>query len=271
MIMVGELINGSRRSIAAAIARRDAEVILETARRQAEAGAHFLDVNAGTGPEKETEDLVWLVEIISSELETPLCIDSPNPTAMKTALERAGDRGAMINSITAETGRLDSFLPLVGSDGPRIIALCMDDEGIPGDAQGRCRVAARLVEQLTGRGVSVENIYLDPLVTPVSVDGGAGRTTLETLAAIKKNLPGARTICGLSNISFGLPRRRLLNRNFLSLMLAAGLDAAILDPTDTDLMADLLATRALLGEDEHCLSYITASRNGSLTSRKEGT
>jgi 5-methyltetrahydrofolate--homocysteine methyltransferase len=283
MIVVGELINGSRQPIAQAIARRDGKAILEVARQQAAGGAHLLDVNAGTTPEKEVEDLAWLVGILTAELDIPLCkdlawlvgiltaeldiplcIDSPNVAAMEAGLKRAGQRGAMINSITAEKSRLESFLPLIGSHDPQVIALCMDDEGVPKQATDRLRVATRLAEILTGSGLSPEKIFLDPIISPISVDGQAGRTALETLALIKENIPEARTICGLSNISFGLPLRRLLNRNLLSLMLAAGLDAAILDPTDKSLMADLVATQTLLGRDEHCLGYITAAREGTI-------
>ena len=232
MIIVGELINGSRKPVAEALTRRDAKAIMEIARRQTEAGADLLDVNAGTGPDRETEDLLWLIEVITQGVETPLCIDSPNHEAMKAGLEKAGQRAAMINSTTAEQDRLAAFLPLAEAHGCSIIALCMGEEGVPGEARGRYHMAELLVERLTAGNIPPEKICLDPIICPISVDGRAGRTALETLRLIKEGLPQARTICGLSNISFGLPQRQLLNRQFLSIMRAAGLDAAILDPTD---------------------------------------
>jgi 5-methyltetrahydrofolate--homocysteine methyltransferase len=141
----------------------------------------------------------------------------------------------------------------------------MDDGGVPKRPPDRLKVANGLVERLTASGIAAERIFLDPIVCPVSVDSKAGRVALETLRLIKKELPGAKTICGLSNISFGLPQRRLLNQAFLSIMLTSGLDAAILDPTDKALMATSSATRVLLGNDEHCLGYISAHREGRLT------
>ncbi len=265
MFIVGELINGSRKPIAEALARRDAETIVQIARLQTEAGADLLDVNAGTGPDREIEDLLWLIEVVTSGIETPLCIDSPNREAVKAGLERAGRRAGMINSTTAEPERLEASLTLAEEHGCSIIGLCMGEQGVPGDAEGRYRVARLLVEKLTAGNIPPEKIYLDPIVCPISVDGRAGRTTVETLRLIKEGLPGVKTICGLSNISFGLPQRQLLNRQFLAIMRSAGLDAAILDPTDRKLMAALRAAEALLGHDENCLTYIGAAREGTLT------
>jgi len=264
MIIVGELINGSRKPVAEALARRDAKAIVEIVRHQVEAGADLLDVNAGTGPDREIEDLLWLIEVITRAVEIPLCIDSPNHQAVEAGLKKAGHRAAMINSTTAEPERLAAFLPLAEAHRCSIIGLCMGEDGVPGEARGRFQIAERLVEKLTAGNIPPERIYLDPIVCPVSVDSRAGQTSLETLRLIKDGLPRVRTICGLSNISFGLPQRQLLNRHFLSIMRAAGLDAAILDPTDGKLIGGLRAAEALLGYDESCLTYIEAARNGTL-------
>jgi 5-methyltetrahydrofolate--homocysteine methyltransferase len=141
----------------------------------------------------------------------------------------------------------------------------MDDDGISPKAQNRFKSGAYLVESLTAHGIQPDRIFLDPIVSPVSVDTQATRLARETLRLIKKDLPQVKTICGLSNISFGLPQRKLLNHNFLSIMLSEGLDAAILDPTDKALMAHLVATQTLMGLDEGCLDYIAAYRSGQLT------
>jgi 5-methyltetrahydrofolate--homocysteine methyltransferase len=170
----------------------------------------------------------------------------------------------MINSTTAEPDRLEAFGDLAEAHGCSIIGLCMGEEGVPGDAGGRFRIAERLVKNLTAGKIPPERIYLDPIVCPISVDGRAGGTALETLRMIKDGLPLVQTICGLSNISFGLPSRQLLNRQFLSIMRAGGLDAAILDPTDGKLTGALRAAEALLGHDENCLTYIGAARQGNL-------
>jgi cobalamin-dependent methionine synthase I len=265
VIIVGELINASREPIAQALAQRNAQAILDVAREQVAAGAHLLDINAGGDPKRETEDLLWLVDVVTKELEAPLCIDSPNFQTMEASLKRAGSRATMINSITGEKSRLESFLPLIETYGSQVIALCMGDDGISQEAQDRFETGAYLVETLTARGIQPSRIFLDPIISPVSVDPQAAQVARETLRLIKKHLPWVKTICGLSNISFGLPQRQLLNRNFLSLMLVEGLDAAILDPTDKVLMAHLLATRTLMGLDQHCRDYITAHREGKLS------
>jgi 5-methyltetrahydrofolate--homocysteine methyltransferase len=264
MIIIGELINGSRKPVAEALAKRDAEAIAEIARGQEEAGAHLLDVNAGTGPDREVEDLLWLIDIVTREVEIPLCIDSPNHQAVQAGLEKAGHRAAMINSTTAEEDRLTAYLPLAKNHGCSIIALCMGDDGVPGDAPSRFQIAQNLVKTITDEDIPPEKIYLDPIVCPISVDGRAGQTALETMRFVKAGLPQVKTICGLSNISYGLPKRSLLNREFLSILRAGGLDAAILDPTDRRLTSSLLACEALLGYDENCLTYIGASREGKL-------
>lgn len=265
MIIVGELINGSREPIARAMAQRDAQAILKAARQQVAAGAHLLDINAGGDPEREAEHLVWLMDVVMDELDVPICIDSPNFQTMEAGLKRAGIRATMINSITAEKSRLQNFLPLLDTYGSQVIALCMGDDGISSEAQERFESGAYLVETLTSRGIQPNRIFLDPIVSPVSVDPQAAQLARETLRLIKKNLPQVKTICGLSNISFGLPQRQLLNQNFLSIMLSEGLDAAILDPTDKALMAHLAATRTLMGLDEGCRDYIAAHRSGKLT------
>lgn len=264
MIIVGELINGSREAIAKAVAQRDAKAILDVAQKQVEAGAHLLDINAGTDPDREVEDLLWLVEVVLEELDVPLCIDSPNFQAIEVGLKKARERAAMINSITGETKRLEAFLPLIEACQSQIITLCMDDSGIPETPGGRLEIAVSLVEKLTAHGVQASRIFFDPIIRPVSTDSQAGQIARDTLRLIKKELPGVNTICGLSNISFGLPHRQLLNRNYLTILLAEGLDAAILDPTDGSLMANLSATQALLGKDTHCLNYISAHREGRL-------
>jgi cobalamin-dependent methionine synthase I len=264
MIIVGELINGSRELIARAVTQRDSQAILRVARAQVDAGAHILDINAGTDPEREVDDLPWLVETVLGDVNIPLCIDSPHAKSMEAGLKKGGKRAVMVNSITGQKSRLESFLPLVKAHGTQVIALCMDDEGVPQKAGERLKTAAGLVEKLTDHGVEPARIFLDPLVCPVSVDAQAGRVARDTLRLIKEHLPEVKTICGLSNISFGLPNRHLLNRNFLSIMQAEGLDAAILDPTDKALMINLATTQTLMGGDEHCLNYISAHRQGKL-------
>ena len=266
MIIVGEQINTSRKSIAEAVEKRDASYIVKVAREQAEAGAHYIDVNAGTFLEQETESLCWLVETVQSELDVPLCLDSPNPRALAEAM-RCHKGEPMVNSISLEAERFQALVPIVTSKPCQVVALCMAEMSMPTTVEDRVQVGAELINRLTDAGVPLERIYVDPLIQPISVDTGMGLAALGAIAGIMRDFPGVNTICGLSNISFGLPARRLINRNFLSLCLSHGLSAVILDPTDKQLMATLMAVEMLLNRDEYCDGFITAYQNGRISDR----
>jgi len=263
MIIVGEKINTSRKEVETAVLDGDARFIGNLARAQAEAGANYIDVNAGTFVSDEPAMLEWLVIAAQDAVDKPLCIDSPNPLALKKAL-KAHKGKAMVNSITAEKARYDSMLALIRDYGCSVIALCMDDRGIPETAGERIAIAGRLYDNLLTSGVDAEDIYFDPMIRPISTGSDSGRVAATVIESIMRLYPGAHTICGLSNISYGLPHRRLLSRVFLAMAVMSGLDAAILDPGDKDLTAELLAAEALAGRDEFCMNYITASREGRL-------
>jgi 5-methyltetrahydrofolate--homocysteine methyltransferase len=261
MLIVGENINTSRRRIAEAVEQQDSEFIVQIAKRQADAGAHFIDVNAGTFVDRETEYLCWLVKTVQDAVDLPLCLDSPSPKALSEAIKH--HRGEpMINSISLEKDRFDAMLPIVTAQPCRIVALCMAETAMPVTIEDRVQAGAELINRLTDEGVALENIYVDPLVQPVSVDTRMGIAVLVAIKTIMDDFPGVNTICGLSNISFGLPARRLINRTFLSLCILKGLSAAILDPTDKLLMANLLSARMILGKDEYCGDFIDAYQSG---------
>lgn len=263
MIIVGEKINTSRRNIAEAVEKRDADYITRVAREQAEAGAHYIDVNAGTFLEKEVEYLCWLVETVQSEVDLPLSLDSPNPKALSEAIKH--HRGEpMINSISLEEDRFQSLLPVVTGHPCHVVALCMAQTSMPTATEERVEVGSELIKKLTDAGVPIERIYVDPLIQPVSVDTNMGIAALGAISKIMKDFPGVNTISGLSNISYGLPERRIINRNFLTLCISFGLSAVILDPTDKQLMTVLITTEMLMGRDEYCKNYIEAYQSGRL-------
>ena len=264
MIIVGERINASRKRIAQALEERDAGWIRKEARRQAKAGAGYIDVNAGTSVAKEVENIAWLAGIVAAAVEVPLCADSANPEALRAALKLNRHGQPMINSITAEKVRLDGILPLVREFRTKVVALTMDDSGMPEDADGRVKVARDLHGELAAAGVPDEDIFFDVLVRPVSTDPRQALFCLEAVRRIRGEFPAVHFMCGMSNVSFGLPKRRILNRTFLTMLMVAGQDGAILDPTEPDVAAALFATRALLGQDEYCLEYIAADRAGRL-------
>jgi len=264
MIVVGEKINTSRRKIAEAVEKRDAEFIGKVARDQAETGAHYIDVNAGTYVDEEVDCLCWLVETVQSDVNLPLCLDSPNPKALSEAIKHHKGE-PMINSISLEKDRFLTLLSVVTSRPCKVVALCMAQTSMPRSVEERVSVGSELINRLTDEGIPLGNIYVDPLVQPVSVDTSMGVAALGAIHKIMNDFPGVNTICGLSNVSFGLPERHLINRNFLALCMAYGLSAAILDPTDRKLMATLLAVEMLLGGDEYCENFIKAYQDGRIS------
>lgn len=265
LLIVGEKINASRREVKEAIERSDEGLIQKIAREQAEAGAHYLDANAGLFMEREPDKLSWVVETIQKGVDRPCCLDSPNPRALEAALKVHRGR-ALLNSISLEKERYRSILPLIKQYESKIVALCLSEEGMPKNEEDRFRLASTLIERLTGEGIFPDDIYVDPLVQPVATDHSLGPVILDSLARIKKSFPEVHVICGLSNISFGLPQRKLLNQVFFILALSKGLDAVILDPTDSRMMSSLRAAQLLLGQDEFCSGYLKAFREGLLNS-----
>jgi 5-methyltetrahydrofolate--homocysteine methyltransferase len=168
----------------------------------------------------------------------------------------------MINSISLERDRWDALLPVVSGRPCKVVALCMAQASMPTTAEERIEVATDLLEGLHSAGVPLENIYVDPLVQPVSVDVRMGPAILDAIAGIRERFPEANTICGLSNVSYGLPSRKMINRHFLVLAMQRGLNAAILDPTDKEMRASLLTARMLLGHDEYCGDFIEGYQQG---------
>jgi len=259
--IIGEKINGTRKRVAQAIAERDAEFIKDLARKQAEAGSTWLDVNAGTHPEKEPDDLIWLVETIQSVVDTPLSLDSANPKALRIAIQ-AVNKTPMINSISGEPERLAGILPIVAEHACPVIALALDDKKIPETGERRFEVITKIIKETRALGIPDSNLYFDPLAMTLSTNTQSGMIAFETMRCVRQEYPEAHLTIGLSNISFGLPARSFVNRYFLSLAIQSGLDSAILDPLDREIQAAILTTELILGRDNHCLGFIRASRKG---------
>ena len=271
MLIIGEKINGTRKKVAEAIAARDAGFIGDLALRQFEAGAVYLDLNAGTLPAREPEDLIWLMENAHKAApEAGLCLDSANPEALAAALDRSGAYPGvkmMINSLSGEARRLEGILPLAATHGTELIVLALDDSGIPDTVEGRLEIVRRLVGLCRERQIPDGHLYIDTLVLTIATDTKAALVTLDTMRAVKAEFPEVHLTCGHSNISFGLPLRSVFNQAFMALTLAAGLDSAISDPEDRSLKAMTLASEALLNRDRHCLKFNKAYRAGQLGGR----
>lgn len=259
MLIVGELINASRKSIAKAIEEQDKNFIQETAKDQLNNGAEFIDVNAGVFVNDEIKYMKWLVEIVQQAVDAPCCIDSPNPKAIEAALT-VHKGPAMINSISLEKDRYEKILPVISGGDVKIIALCMSDQGMPETTDQRVAIAEKLINGLVKNNIPLENIYIDPLVQPISTNDVYGIEFLDAIQKIMSNFKGVHTICGLSNISYGLPERKFLNQIFVVMAISRGLDACIVNPMDKKMVANIIAAETLMGRDAYCANFIGAFR-----------
>lgn len=260
MLFVGELINASRKAIGPAITEKNAEYIQSVAKAQFEAGAHYIDVNAGIYLDKEPEYLAWLVQTVQAAVDCPCCLDSPDPKAIAAA--QAVHKGTpMINSISLEKERYDTLLPVLAGSDLKVVALCMSDDGMPETMTDRLKIADKLINGLVQANVPIGNIYVDPLVQPISVNNTFAVEFANSVEAIMTQFKGVHTMCGLSNISYGLPERKIVNRAFAIMCIAKGLDGMIVDPMDKMMMANVVAAEALASKDAYCAKYLKAYRN----------
>ncbi|MFC1912514.1 dihydropteroate synthase [Chloroflexota bacterium] len=258
MLIIGEKINATLKSARKAIEERDTGFLQGLARSQWEAGANYIDVNVSTdkGADFDKESMEWAVEKVQEVVDVPLSIDSPDPKIIEVGLRKAKGK-SMINSVTAEPDRLEAIFPLAKEFDSEVISLAMMG-AIASEAGGRLEACEKIAESARKYGVGLEKLYFDPLTLSVATDTSQGIVTLDTLKGIKARFSEAKTTMGLSNVSFGLPGRSLINRSFLLLAIYAGLDSAILDPRDKKLTSVIKAGEMLLGRDNHCLNYIKA-------------
>ncbi|HRY06351.1 MAG TPA: dihydropteroate synthase [Hyphomicrobiaceae bacterium] len=263
MLIVAERINASRKPVRAALEKFDAAAVQAEAKIQAAAGAHYIDVNGGTFPGREPELLTWLVEVVQDVTELPLSVDSSDPAALAAALPKT-KRAPMINSVTLEGDRFERVLALAREHKAKLVALCQGEGPMASTVERKLELGCRLVDRLTDGGMALDDIYVDPLVFPVATDPASATATLHAFAELMRRYPGVHTICGLTNVSHGLPARKLVNRTFLVASIAFGLDAVIADPTNAELMAAMVAAEALSGRDEYCVDMIQAFQDGKL-------
>ncbi len=264
MVIVGEKINTSLKGVTEAVIARDEEFISNLAKYQADFGANYIDVNCGTLIDEEVKALPWLVETVQKTVNLPCCIDSPNPEALEAALEI--HKGVpMINSITNENERYEKIIPLVKKYKGKIVSLVIDDEfGMPKTSEIRIKVGLDLIKRLNDDGIACEDIFMDPLIQPISSSQDMGVIAIDTIKGIIQEKPKVHFMCGLSNISYGLPKRGILNSTFLTLCIMAGLDGAILDPGNKRMMAMIYSAEALLNRDKFTKKYLKAFRQGLL-------
>lgn len=270
MIIIGEKINGSIPSVAEAIARRDREFIQERARMQAEAGATFIDCCASVPEVEEVETLKWMIDCIQEATDLPICVDSPSADVLVQAYKFC-KRPGLFNSVSGEGDKIDKIFPVMAqpeNKGWQVIALLSDDTGIPKCAADRLRVFDKIMAKAKEYGISPNRIHIDPLVEMLCTSENGIETNTEVISTVRKMYPSIHITAAISNISFNLPVRKMINLGFAVLAMNAGLDSAILDPTNRDMMGLIYATEALLGLDDYCMEYISAYREGIFGPKK---
>lgn len=255
MILIAENLNSSIPFVQKALAARDEAALSEIIHQLDACPADYLDLNAGVFHDSEADVLTWLIRLVRRHSSKPLVLDSPDPAVLRTALPLAGP-GLLINSITLEPRRYQAVLSLAKESSAGLIALLMHEERMPQGVEERLEIAERLLNGLQQAGVAMDRVFLDPMIRPVATDDQAGLEGLTTIKALRQRFPAAHVVIGLSNVSFGLPARRYLNRAFLLQGMACGLDSAILNPLDKELLALWRAGLVLAGEDEYCQSYL---------------
>jgi len=263
--VIGERINTSRKLVQAAVAERNADYIIDDVTKQQEAGANYIDVNAGARIGHETDDMKWLIDTIQPIATVPLTLDSPDPAVLEMTFQMV-EKTPMINSISMEKERFDAMMPFLDGKDCKVIALCMDDQGMPNSSDDILGRAVTLIQELNKIGIPTASIYVDPLVQPISVESTKGIMVLDAVRAIKAEFPDVHITGGLSNISYGLPQRHIINRTFVTLMMDAGMDSAIIDPLDKKIMATIRSADMLLGHDEDCMNFLKGVRSGAIES-----
>ena len=262
MIIIGEKINGSIPAVAKAIAERDAAFIKARAIAQEEAGATFIDCCASVPEEVEVETLKWMIECIQEATDLPIAVDSPSADVLCEAYKFC-KRPGLINSVSGEGDKIDKIFPILAENkGWQVIALLSDDTGIPKNAADRLKVFDKIMAKAKEYGIAPSRIHIDPLVEMLCTSENGIETNIEVISTVREQYPSIHITAAVSNISFNLPVRKMINLGFTVLAMNAGLDSAILDPTNRDMMGLIFATEALLGMDDYCMEYISAYREG---------
>lgn len=270
MIIVGEKINGSIPVVAEAIAKRDSEFIKNRAKMQVEANASFIDCCASVPEAVELETLKWMIDCIQEVTDTPISVDSPSADILAEAYKYCKHPG-LFNSVSGEGDKIDKIFPIMAQPENKdweVIALLSDDTGIPKTAADRLRVFDHIMAKAKEYGIDPSRIHIDPLVEMLCTSEDGIAMNIEVISTVRKRYPTIHITAAVSNISFNLPVRKLINLGFTVLAMNAGLDSAILDPTNRDMLGLIYATEALLGMDDYCMEYIGAYRDGLIGPKK---
>ena len=269
MIIIGEKINGAIPAVKAAIAERNAEVICQRAIDQTAAGAHFLDCAPSTATELEYDAMVWLIDQIQQVSDLPLCIDSPNARLLARILEEGHvKKTGMINSVNEEKDKCEIIFPMIAGTDWSVVGLTCDQDGIPAAPEKKIDIAKRIIDKADRFGVSLDKLHIDPCVMALATMPSAMRDFECCIRAIHDYAPNVKVTGAISNISFEMPARKYINANCMAYAIAAGLDSAIMDPCNIDMMSTIYACEALQMIDKSGRKYNRAYRQGKLGVKK---
>ena len=259
MIFIGERINAGFKDIKKSIANKDGDIIKEWARKQADAGANYIDVNLGTASNKP-EDLCWMIEMVQAEVELPISIDNNKPVMLKEAMPVC-KVPPLVNSTTADDQRMDDLFPIVAEYKASIIGLVMDKAGSPKDAAQRVENAGKILAKLMEYGMEPEQLFLDPIVMPLKFMQDQAKEILSATSQFQLfSDPPPHVVCGLSNVSNGTTQKKLINKTFATMMVANGLDAVICNVTDEELVNSILTAELVMNRSIYADSYVEAFR-----------
>ncbi len=254
-ILIGERLNPTgKKRLKEALKREDMGYILNEGLKQADQGAHVLDVNVGLPGIDEAGMMCRVVEELQAVTDLPLQIDSSSPEVLERAMRRYNGK-PLVNSVNGKEESLEQVLPLVAKYGGVLIALTLDEAGIPEDADGRIRIAKKIIERAASYGIARKDIVVDPLAMTISSDTTSALTTLACIRRLTQELQ-VHTSLGVSNISFGLPKREMITSTFFAMALANGLSAAIMNPASAEMMKVYHCAKALQNQDPNCQAYI---------------
>ena len=269
MIIIGEKINGAIPSVKAAIAARDADLIRQRAILQDQAGAHYLDCAPSTATELEYDAMVWLIGEIQAVSRKPLCIDSPNAKLLARILEEGhAAKPGMVNSVNEEGDKCEIIFPLIAGTDWNVVGLTCDQDGIPADPEKKIDIAKRIIDKAVKYGVELSKLHIDPCVMALATMPSAMKDFARCIVGIHDYAPTVKVTGAISNISFDMPARKYVNANCMAYAIAAGLDSAIMDPCNVDMMSTIYACEALQGMDKGGRKYNQAYRQGKIGGKK---
>lgn len=262
LFIIGDRLSAEKSRVRKALNEKDSKFIKQEAQLQVQAGANMLHLNVGTLVNNALECLEWMINNIREVVDVPFSIELTEPEIIRSVLNLLNQEETLIHSISLEQERWNSLIGVLKETKCRFVGVCMDERGVQASWERRYRLARELIDRIDDENISRERLFIDPGVPPASVDHRGPLSALKALEKIKENYPEIKTITELGAVSYGLPQRRLINRNYIVLLLRSGIDAVRLDPLDKELMANILTAEMLLGKDDFCAKFLEAELEG---------